>query len=70
MFYKAAGIVNDAASAHIKRYAAGAGDGLGRKNPARQRSSSDSLNCEWIGVNPPRTFWEALQLLHFANAMI
>ena len=72
VFYKAAGIVNDAASAHIKRYAALAREmASAEKNPARQEELLQiASNCEWISVNPPRTFWEALQLLHFANAMI
>ncbi|MDO9533779.1 MAG: pyruvate formate lyase family protein [Bacillota bacterium] len=27
-------------------------------------------NCEWISENAPRTFWEAIQLLHLANCMV
>ena len=27
-------------------------------------------NCEWIAEQPPRTFWQAFQLVHFAWSLV
>ncbi|MGI6217486.1 MAG: glycyl radical protein [Coriobacteriales bacterium] len=71
-FYRAALIANEGSINHIKRYA----DLLAEKaasteDPVRKSELEQmSANCDWISENPPRTFWEALQLVHLANCMI
>ena len=59
-------IVLDGARDHILRYAALARDQAGTQTDAARagelRAMADGL--EWISENPPRTFWEALQLMH------
>jgi formate C-acetyltransferase len=72
VFYKAALITTNAASRHIQRYAALAEemadaepDGV-RVNELR----AIAANCRWISENPPRTFWEAIQLVNLANTII
>ncbi|MCL2402079.1 MAG: formate C-acetyltransferase/glycerol dehydratase family glycyl radical enzyme [Oscillospiraceae bacterium] len=71
-FYNAALIVTDATIRHIQRYAdlaqdmAAAESDHVRADELRQIST----NCRWISENPPRTFWEALQLVNLANTII
>jgi len=71
-FLNAALIVTDATIRHIKRYAALAremADDDGDKTRADELRLI-AANCEWISDNPPRTFWEAIQLVNIANAII
>jgi len=72
VFYKAARIVNDAAKDHIKRYSVLAGEMAETCADAARATELRQIaeNCAWISENPPRTFWEALQLINLANTMI
>lgn len=71
-FYQAALIVNDATSYHILRYAEMAADMAKSETDAARRKELEQIseNCRQIATEPPRTFWEALQLVHLANAMV
>ena len=72
LFYKAALIVTDAASRHILRYAALA-EKMAEKEIDGVRARelrTIAANCLWISENPPRTFWEAIQLVNLANTII
>lgn len=71
-FLKAELIVNEASTDHIMRYAE-----LARKKAeaASDKTRKNELlkmhdNLKWILENPPRTFWEAIQMVHLANSMI
>jgi pyruvate formate-lyase/glycerol dehydratase family glycyl radical enzyme len=71
-FYEAALIANEAATDYIKRHAKLAEEMAGtEKDVARAKElRMIAKNCEWISENPPRTFWEAIQLVHLATAMV
>ena len=71
-FYQSELIVLEAASDYIKRYAALAKDKANKeKNILRKRDLEQiASNCEWISENPPRSFWEALQLLFISTTLI
>ena len=72
IFYKAALIANCACTDYIVRHAElAAFMAEAEKDPQR----SDELRviaetCRWISVNAPRTFREAIQMVHIANAMV
>ena len=71
-FYRAALIVTDATIRHIQRYAEMA-EKMADSEPDPVRATelrSIAGNCRWISANPPRTFWEALQLVNLANTII
>jgi len=72
LFYKAALIVTDAASRHMLRYATLAEETAEREaDVARSRELREiAANCHRISENPPRTFWEAIQLVNLANTII
>ena len=72
IFYKAALIVTNAASRHILRYAALADETAGREADGvrAQELKAIAANCRRISENPPRTFWEAIQLVNLANTII
>ncbi len=64
-------IVCDGAMAFIKRYAALARE-LGEREANTDRKNELARIaeiCEWISENPPRTFYEALQLTLFVNVI-
>ena len=71
-FYKAELIVLDAAGLYLKRYAALARRMAEGETDARWKKELDQIadNCDWVAGNPPRTFWEALQLLYMATTII
>ncbi len=71
-FYRAALIANEGSINHCRRYAALAREkALSCADKARAAELERiAENCEWIAENPPRTFWEAIQLVHLANCMI
>jgi len=62
-FYMAQLVTLDGIATYIRRYAA-----LARKKAKKAKSARKkelikmAENCEWVAENPPRTFWEALQL--------
>ncbi|MCW8329202.1 formate C-acetyltransferase/glycerol dehydratase family glycyl radical enzyme [Photobacterium sp. SDRW27] len=70
-FYRAQLITLDASIHYIKRYAALARE----KAEAASGQRRDELlqmaeNCDWIAEYPPRTFWQAFQLVHFIWSII
>ena len=67
-FYKGQLITLEAISIFINRYAAEARE-LAAKESDEMRKAELLHNaevCEWIAENPPRTFFEAIQLMWFA----
>jgi pyruvate formate-lyase/glycerol dehydratase family glycyl radical enzyme len=71
-FYQALLITLDAASSYLKRYAA-----LARKMATKEKDEQwknellqVAANCAWVSENPPRSFWEALQLWYMATTII
>jgi len=71
-FYRAALIVCDAAIEYIMRFSR-----LARmmaeeeqNDDRKQELLQIADNCAWIAENPPRTFWEAIQLVHLANCIV
>ncbi|MDR1589399.1 MAG: formate C-acetyltransferase/glycerol dehydratase family glycyl radical enzyme [Oscillospiraceae bacterium] len=71
-FYKAAGIVADAAQRHVNRYAELAEEmARGESDAVRAEELRQiAANCRWIATNPPRTFWEAIQLVNLAVDLV
>lgn len=72
VFYQSQLIALDAAVEFIKRYAR-----LAREMAAQEQDETRKKelwqiaeNCEWVSENPPRTFWEAIQLYHIATNII
>jgi len=62
-FYKAQLICLDGISTYIRRYAALAREMAQKTTGDRKKELLNMAeNCEWVSENPPRTFWEALQL--------
>jgi pyruvate formate-lyase/glycerol dehydratase family glycyl radical enzyme len=71
-FLRAEQIVNDATIDHVMRYA-----DLAKKTAESEKNKTrkEELlkiheNLKWISVNPPRTFWEAIQLMNLATSMV
>lgn len=70
-FWRAQLITLDASSDYIRRYAALAREKAAQTNGRRGdelRQMADNL--EWIAEHPPRTFWQAFQLIHLAWSII
>lgn len=64
-------ICNEAASDMIHRYAAMARKLAPDSDAARKKELEDiAKNCEQIAEGTPKTFWQAIQALHFAYTMI
>jgi NAD-dependent dihydropyrimidine dehydrogenase PreA subunit len=71
-FYQAELIVLEAAGLYLKRYptlARRMAEG-GTDVQWRKELGQIAENCDWVAENPPRTFWEALQLLFMATTII
>jgi len=68
-FYTAGLICLEASSKFIRRYAKLAKEKAAKEsNPEEKRILEQiAANCEWISENPPRGYWEALQLYHFVS---
>jgi len=65
-FYRAQLIAVDASMDYCRRYAALARDMAATQGGARAGELLKIAdNCEWVAAQPPRTFWEALQLGFF-----
>lgn len=71
-FYDSVLIMLDAATVYIKRYAQ-----IAREQAAAELNEQRkaellvmSENLEWISENPPRTFWQALQMTHLMMCMV
>lgn len=71
-FYQAELIVLDATTDYINEYAKIAREKAEiEENEARKKELLQiAENCEWISENPPRSFWEALQLWYMATNII
>ncbi|HNX29635.1 MAG TPA: formate C-acetyltransferase/glycerol dehydratase family glycyl radical enzyme [Syntrophomonadaceae bacterium] len=71
-FYQAQLIALNAAADYMRRYAALARDMAATETDAARIIELLQIanNCEWVAENPPRTFFEALQLVHFATFLI
>ena len=72
IFYKAALIANGACTDYILRHAELASSMAEKEQDAQRQKELKKIaeNCKWIAVHAPRTFWEAIQMVHFANAMV
>jgi len=70
-FYRAQLITLDASVEYIKRYGRLAMEQASTASSERRAELLQiAENCEWIAENPPRTFWQALQLVHFIWSLI
>ncbi len=71
-FYEAELYAAEGASTYIRRYGVLAGEmAAAETDPTRRRELERiASNCLWVAENPPRDFWEALQLYHIATNMI
>ena len=71
-FFEAELIALTAASSYLKRYATLAQTLADKETDAdwRKELIQISENCAWVSDNPPRTFWEALQLWFMATTII
>ena len=71
IFYRAQLITLAAASDYIRRYATLAAEqARAAQGERREELRAISGNCAWIAENPPRTFWEAFQLVHFSWSLV
>jgi pyruvate-formate lyase len=70
-FYRAELIVLEASQAYIHRYADLArSQALEAAGERRAELAQMADNLDWIAENPPRTFWQAYQLIHLAWSII
>ena len=71
-FYQAEIIAAKAAGLYLKRYARLAREMARVEQDPQWRADLEqiSANCDWVSENPPRTFWEALQLWFMATTII
>ncbi|UMZ72722.1 glycyl radical protein [Natranaerofaba carboxydovora] len=70
-FYTAQLTVIEGTMDFIKRYAKLAREKASKEEGQRKEELLQIAdNCEWISENPPRNFWEALQLWWFATTII
>jgi formate C-acetyltransferase len=68
-FYTAALISLEAGSNFIRRYAAKAREKAAAETDPEEKKILEQIaeNCEWISENPPKGYWDALQLYHIAS---
>ena len=71
-FYQAVLITLNAASNYLKRYSELARNlASTEKNKQWEKELLQiSENCDWVSENPPRTFWEALQLWYMVTTIV
>lgn len=71
-FYQAELITLEAASNYFKRYASLAKDLARKENNILGKKDLEQVasNCEWVSENPPRSMWEALQLVFLATTIL
>lgn len=70
-YYQASLITLDAAEIYCKRYAALAKEQAKTADEERAKElETIAETCDWISVNPPRTFREAIQLFLIGTAII
>lgn len=71
-FYEAELYAVEGASTYIRRYGALAKQMAAEEADPVRRGELERIasNCLWVAENPPRDFWEAIQLYHIATNMI
>ncbi len=71
-FYEAELYAVEGASTYIRRYGELAGTMAAAEADPVRRAELERIasNCLWVSENPPRDFWEAIQLYHIATNMI
>jgi len=71
-FYDAELVMLDGVKTYISRYGELAKEMAVRETNEVRKSELEriSSNCLWVSENPPRDFWEAIQLWHIATNMI
>lgn len=68
-FHQAQLICIEAAGIYFKRFAALAREMSAKESdPVRAGElATIASNCDWVSENPPRTYWEAMQLFHLGT---
>jgi choline trimethylamine-lyase len=68
-FLKAVILCCDGISALAARYASQARELASKEGDTKRRTELETIAeiCDWVPANPPRSFWEALQSLWFAQ---
>ena len=71
-FYQAELIALEAAGIYLKRYSSLAREMAGKEQDTQWKSELLQIaeNCDWVAENPPRNFWEALQLWYMATTIL
>ncbi len=71
-FYEAELYAAEGASTYIRRYGELATKMAAEEADPTRRAELERIasNCLWVAENPPRDFWEAIQLYHIATNMI
>ena len=70
-FRRASAILCQAAAGFIRRYAQKAAElALAARGPSRQNYTRVAEACQWVAEQPPRDFFEALQLLTLVHEII
>lgn len=71
-FYEAELYAVEGASTYIRRYGVLAQEMAAAETDEVRRGELERIasNCLWVAENPPRDFWEAIQLYHIATNMI
>lgn len=71
-FLKSVDICFEALSAHIYRYADLAREMAAKESRTERRDELLQMaeNCELIAEQPPKTFWQALQLCYFIQLVL
>lgn len=71
-FHTAQLITLEACTIYFKRYAALAREMAAKERDAARKAELNQIasNCEWVSENPPRTYWEAMQLYHLGTNIV
>ena len=71
-FFEAELYAVEGASTYIRRYGLLATEMAEKEADPTRRAELERIasNCLWVAENPPRDFWEAIQLYHIATNMI
>ncbi len=71
-FYQAELISLEAASNYLRRYASLAREMARKEKNILRRKDLEQVasNCDWVSESPPRSIWEALQLMFIATTIV
>lgn len=71
-FYKAVIIMHEAAKKYIERYAVLCEEYAAKETDEKRKAELVQMgeNCHAIAGEPPKTFWQAVQLFNFATTLI